>query len=454
MKIYFYYFLILSVWTLQFSHGQVNEKSDFQKFPFYEEHWAVENGDGTKIELEAVVHEEKASIKLKGSPKAYLRTQRYKNFVMEFYCDGKGPGLGFRAQKDKNFEYLYLRVLSTAQRDALQYVPVYNGSLPWQLYNYPKYEGKATFPRKKVGTLPLSIENQLLEGKITEQLGKSFEEIGILFSANSEVILEDEVTWYVLEPETKKALILKKQKNTIEVLDFRTWIHTKVEVVDTKMSIFIENMKTPAFVIDNLRIPPKEGEISLIGDGNEVYFADVSIEELKMSKRIVSNSVKEKVLSNYLTKWNISEMFKKDSINMVSQIDSLLKNKNKFKSIQADSDGLINISRFYDDMTKTIALTCNLVSDSDRTVKLNFDYADHLTIVSNSEILFDKGMNFVPPSDKGIEGRVFVEDESIDLNLKNGDNELVFVLSGDNRQKYNWGLVAKLENKEGIYIKQ
>ena len=61
-------------------------------------------------------------------------------------------------------------------------------------------------------------------------------------------------------------------------------------------------------------------------------------------------------------------------------------------------------------------------------------------------------MNFQPPPDKGEEGRVFVDDEQIELNLSKGQNKLIFVLSADNRQKFNWGFIAKLENLEGIKI--
>lgn len=446
-------YLLMIAASIQFSHAQEYKKSDVHEFPFTDEYWEVENGDGSVGEIDATVHEEKASLRLTGTQKVYLKDKEYKNFAIEFYCKGSGPGLGFRAQNNENFEYLYLRVPLTNKRDALQYLPVYNGSLPWQLYNYPKYEGRATFPRKKVGTLPLSIESQLAKGKINEQLSNALEKTGIPFSAESEVIPSDGTSWFIFDPETKKALILKKQNNAIEVLDFRTWIHVKVEVIESKMSVFIEDMETPAFVIDNLKMAAKKGKISLISDGNEVYFSDFLLSEISPGNKIKSNSTGEKVSSNYLTKWSISEMFKKDSTKVLSQIDSLLGNKSKFKSVQADSDGLLNISRFYDDMTKTVALTCNLMSDSDRTVKLKFDYADHLTIVLDSKILFDKGMNFQAPANKGEEGRVFVDDESVELNMKKGKNQLIFILSADNRQKFNWGFIAKLESPKGIYVK-
>jgi hypothetical protein len=161
---------------------------------------------------------------------------------------------------------------------------------------------------------------------------------------------------------------------------------------------------------------------------------------------------KEKVSSQYLTKWKMSEMFTKDSVDFSRQIDSLRLNHSKFKSIVADDDGLLNISRFYDDMTKTVALKCTITADAEKTVNLDFDYADYLVIQLNSKTLFDKGMNFEPPKGKGKEGRVFVEDEQIKLELKDGDNELLFLLSADNRQKFNWGFIAKIGRFKGLSI--
>lgn len=150
--------------------------------------------------------------------------------------------------------------------------------------------------------------------------------------------------------------------------------------------------------------------------------------------------------------WLICQPFVKDSTNFKVQLDSILEHKTKFKKVVADEDGLINISRYYDDMTKTVVLTCNLVSDSDRTVMMNFDYADHLVVELESNILFDRGMDFRPPAGKGVEGRVIVTDEQVPLELSQGSNELVFMLSGDARQKFNWGFIAKLANMEGVSI--
>ena len=100
-----------------------------------------------------------------------------------------------------------------------------------------------------------------------------------------------------------------------------------------------------------------------------------------------------------------------------------------FKIIEADQNGLININRFYDYVTKTVALSRNISSVSYKIVKLSFDYADHLLLLSKSKNLLDKEMNFQPPVIKGDKGRVFIDDAGIKLNLKKGSHKLVLVLS-------------------------
>ncbi|PIB31438.1 hypothetical protein [Maribacter sp. 4G9] len=454
MKTSIYKFLIVGMGSIQFLSAQESQKTQKrQEFPFTHQNWKIENADGSQGEIKIVTFKNKSGIKLEPNQKVLLKNKEFKNFILEFYCNGlSGPGLGFRVQDRNSYEYLYLRLGLSGKKDALQYIPIYNGSLPWQLYNYPKYEGKAVFPREKVATLPIDLKSELIQGKAGNELRSFLLEKGFSFSQESEIALSDDIN-YIYDPNEAKALLFEEVDDDIVFLDPRTWIHVKVEVKGDTASFYIDDVKTPALVVENLKRDAMVGGISLIGDGAEVYFADVSIKEIRSGRKTEEYVAKEKLPSEYLTKWNVSEMFAKDSVNFVSQVDSLIQYEDKFRAVEADSDGLINISRFYDDMTKTVVLTCNLISDADKTVQLYFDYADHLVLLLNTEVLFDKGMNFQPPPEKGEEGRVFVNDESVELSLKKGTNRLTFMLSADNRQKFNWGFVAKLEeNLEGIVV--
>jgi hypothetical protein len=395
-------------------------------FPFTDRYWTVENIDGSPSKIKNTLHKGRNSILLEPSQTAYLNNLKFKNFELEFHCNGQFPGVGFRIQDKKNFEYLYLRVPMSGNEDAMQYLPIYNGSLPWQLYNYPKYEGKANFPKELVANLPKSFEGNLVKGTVKNELLDYLKNNGISFSQESLIDFTQEGIQYIFDPKDKKALLIEKEIDDFKLLDFRTWIHVKLVVLGDTMSIYIEDMDSPSFTVNNLKGISNSGGISLISDFDQVYFSDLSIREIGAQKN--KGNITDKTLpKNYLNRWMTSEPFVKDSITYLDQVDSLKAIKGFTKSIEADADGLINISRFYEDMSKTVILTNTLISDSDRTIGLHFDYADYLVVLMNSKVLFDKGMNFQPPPNKGKEGRVFVDDEQIQLELKKGPNELIFM---------------------------
>ena len=461
MTIIFRRFLALSIFALQLSCGQVDkENNDVQEFPFTDVNWRIMDKEGKSQPMDTTIYDNKKALHLPVGHAAYLKNQEFKNFIIEFDVVGfVMPGLGFRLEDKDNYELIYLRANSSNKRDALQYIPIDNGNLPWQLYNYPKYEAEAEFASKKVTSFPLSFEEYLNAGIISDSLLLKLEEKNIVFSKEAQVQPIDEKTWGVGDIGKLMGLEFRKTASNWDVWNPYVWSHVKVVVYDDQAFVYVEDMSIPKLEVKNLKRKARIGGISLKNQFFDAFFTDVSIteleelEELQELQGIERNSSKEMPLTNYLTKWEVSEMFAKDSLNFVSQIDSLFLNKAVFESIEADDDGLLNISRFYDDMTKTVALSCNLISKVDKTVKLNFDYADHLVMFLNSEILFDKGVNFTPPAGKGEEGRVFVEDESVELNLKKGKNQLIFMLSGDNRQKFNWGFISKLETIDGISLK-
>ncbi len=453
MKKSIFTFIILALGIVMAS-CQENKNNDSAKaYAFNDEHWQIENTDGSSDSITIVPYQGRQSLALNPGQKAYLKSGTFKNFILEFYCNGQTPGLGFRVHDKKNYDYLYLRTFMSGKRDAIQYLPIHNGSLPWQLYNYPLYEGNATYPRREVATLPLSMEKELVGGKASDDLLTALKKAGVLFSEESFVDVPDGSPAYIYDPQSANALIFEKGGEGFAFLDVRTWIRIKVAVMEEKMSVYVDDMETPSFVVENLKRDPQAGGISLYSDFGNVYYSNFSITETKVQNTISPENNGKHISPNYLTEWRMSEMFIKDSVNFGQQVDSILKQRERFKTVEADMDGLINISRFYDDMDKTVVLTSRIVADASKEVILNFDYADHLVIFLNSEILFDEGMSFRPPPEKGTEGRVFVDDEQVTLKLSKGTNDLVFLLSGDNRQKFNWGYIAKLEDLSGISLK-
>jgi hypothetical protein len=108
--------------------------------------WTVYSENYERAKAYDTVYLGKPCVKLDGKKMAIAikKDQKYKNFRVE--CDIAGrvmSGIGFRMKDHQNYHFLYFRPGYGGTQEAIQYVPIYNGSLSWVLYNYPTYEKTA-----------------------------------------------------------------------------------------------------------------------------------------------------------------------------------------------------------------------------------------------------------------------------------------------------------------------
>ncbi|NAY91863.1 hypothetical protein GTQ34_08035 [Muricauda sp. JGD-17] len=118
-----------------------------QNIPLTKENWnIIDNENNQTLDFHTTNYKGKVALRLGRHKIAKLEGKTYENFVLEMDIAGKAmPGIGFHAEDLFNYEFFYCRVFSGGKEDALQYAPVYNAALPWQLYNAPIYETEATF---------------------------------------------------------------------------------------------------------------------------------------------------------------------------------------------------------------------------------------------------------------------------------------------------------------------
>ncbi|MEM1123351.1 MAG: hypothetical protein AAGJ18_23120, partial [Bacteroidota bacterium] len=158
----------------------------------------------------------------------------------------------------------------------------------------------------------------------------------------------------------------------------------------------------------------------------------------------------------YLTDWQLSEQFEEElhSQGVVYRMMENTKDK-KWQSVRADRHGLVNLSKFYETPRHTVIAKTSIQSDADKTVNLLFDYSFAAIILLNNQILF---------AGKELDTNNFMEvqdgEQRLTLNLKAGDNELLFLITADDlwqksvgnptylgtMQAMNWGFLARLEN--------
>jgi hypothetical protein len=108
--------------------------------------WTLYSAMNEATSFKDTIYLEKRCIKLDGNKVAVAvkNGQRYKNFRIE--CDIAGrvmSGIGFRTKDHQNYHFLYFRPGYGGTQEAIQYIPVINGTLGWVFYNYPMYEKTA-----------------------------------------------------------------------------------------------------------------------------------------------------------------------------------------------------------------------------------------------------------------------------------------------------------------------
>ena len=102
--------------------------------------------DNERVSYKDTLFKGKQALKLDGksSSLALLKGIEVSNFRVEMDIAGEiMSGLGFHAKDGLNYQFIYFRPGMGGTREAIQYIPIYNGALSWVFYNYPTYETTA-----------------------------------------------------------------------------------------------------------------------------------------------------------------------------------------------------------------------------------------------------------------------------------------------------------------------
>lgn len=88
-------------------------------------------------------------------------------------------------------------------------------------------------------------------------------------------------------------------------------------------------------------------------------------------------------------------------------------------------------------------------SDTAQDRILSFGFSDEVWVFLNGQILYFDKNYFGTPEQKS-KGRCTIENTSFRLPLKEGKNEIMIGLAN---YFYGWGIIARLDDTEGIHLK-
>jgi hypothetical protein len=240
------------------------------------------------------------------------------------------------------------------------------------------------------------------------------------------------------------------------------WNHVKLVVSGKQMKAYVNDMSTPALIVPELESWRDSGSISLTGN---VTYANLVLKP-NATEGLSANAgyISTYNDTRYLRKWWVSTPidfnFGKD---VVMQLPSMYGTLNRssfpdstmqWSPVKAESRGIINLSRIYghkeNDARRGAWLKTTIESDRDRDEILHLGFSDEVWMFINGQILYVDKNYFGTPQAKD-RGRCTIENATIKLPLRKGKNEILIALAN---YFYGWGIIARLDDTDGIEIEK
>jgi sugar lactone lactonase YvrE len=219
------------------------------------------------------------------------------------------------------------------------------------------------------------------------------------------------------------------------------WIHIKLEIAGTQARVFIGESKSPALVINDLKLGRIKGGLGLkvTGPIGLAYFADFKYRHDDSLE--FEPPVKTETPFGVITEWELSQAFEYSFLDLKHYPPQDILNKVEWKSVSSELSGLVNVSRYIrkGPVVPGIVLARTAIpADREKLMELQFGYSDLVSIFLNGRLLF-WGYSVFQSRDPFFQGRVGLFD-SLFLPLQKGDNELLLVLA---ESMGGWGFMCR-----------
>jgi hypothetical protein len=121
--------------------------------------------------------------------------------------------------------------------------------------------------------------------------------------------------------------------------------------------------------------------------------------------------------------------------------------------IKAEDRGIVNLTRIFGRTElrkrKLAWLKTTIESDSTQECTLRLGFSDEIWLFVNGQTVYTDKNPFGAPGQKFPAGRCTIENAVVRLPLQKGRNE---ILIGLTNYFYGWGIIARLDNTDGIHL--
>jgi len=230
--------------------------------------------------------------------------------------------------------------------------------------------------------------------------------------------------------------------------NFGEWIHVRLIVAEKSMEVYVNDMSQPLLHVAELKRTPESGMVgfwSLLGGA---WYANLSYQNLENPPPLKRSVKIGPPPEGSIEKWEVSSAFNAKDLAPINELDDyagldLL----EWQILPVEYTGTVNLAQIspVNQTTNTVLVKTTIHSDRKQVKRMDFGYSDDAKLYVNGKVLYS-GQRRFRSRDYRYLGTIGYFDAAY-LNLKKGENEVVFAITGGGG---GWGMKAKLENLEGI----
>ncbi|MEM9329377.1 MAG: hypothetical protein AAGA85_27195 [Bacteroidota bacterium] len=227
--------------------------------------------------------------------------------------------------------------------------------------------------------------------------------------------------------------------------EFDVWHHLRFDVRGEAVKIYFDDMSTP-MLYTRLMGGFEAGGFGLTAGRDDVLFANFQYEKSNETSFPDPLPAPRELPANLVTSWEVSNVVNDDMLTNPTIAAKDLKGLT-WRAMTTAYTGSINVSKASTRSEgKNTALIRKIIdSDTDQIKRIDFGYSDAVTVYLNGKAIYS-GSNQFRTRDYRYLGTIGFFD-AVHLDLKEGNNELLFVLQ---EAFGGWGLQAKFEDPAGI----
>lgn len=235
-------------------------------------------------------------------------------------------------------------------------------------------------------------------------------------------------------------------------LGFDKWNRVKVVVQGDKADFYF-NSEAPQLHVPDLKTDIASGYAGLRASGPNggfAYFSNITFRPLDAGEGIVGDAKETKPLPpGLIDMWNVSAPFAEDAVADTLTLPKKAGRDQTWRRLNVETNGIANLARLAgkDDNADTVFVRLKIESDASQMKEMRFGYSDRVRIYLNGKRIYFGNAGW-RVRDYRFLGTVGFFD-SVGLDLKKGDNELLVAVS---ETFGGWAWAGAIEDQSGIRI--